>query len=173
MSELVPPEGKRVSALIEGRAPRHIHFRSGARAVACDEQLELHASDGRLIACFDAGTGALVLHSAGDLTLLSAGRLKLKSAEAVELDAPRVSSNCREFSLQAAEAEVEVTSWRLRAQRIVEHSTDVYRRVERVYETRAQSIRTIARRSLSFLAERASLVSREETRVDGKRVLLG
>ncbi|MEZ4233095.1 MAG: DUF3540 domain-containing protein [Polyangiaceae bacterium] len=131
------------------------------------------SSEGRLIACFDAKTGALVLHSASDLTLLSAGKLKLRGAEGIEIDAPEIRQTCREFELRADQASMNTTTWRLQAQRIFERSTDAYRRVERVCETRAETIRSVARRTLSFLAERSSIVSREETRVDGKRVLLG
>ncbi|MGE3674761.1 MAG: DUF3540 domain-containing protein, partial [Polyangiaceae bacterium] len=150
-----------------------LRFPSGARAVVCDDQLELVSSEGQLVACFNTTTGALTLHSMGDLTLLSAGKLKLRSSEAVELDAPVIRQRCKEFGLEAEEARLETTRWQLRAQRILERSTDVYRRVERVYETRAETIRNVARHGLNFLAERASIISREETRVDGKRVLLG
>ena len=79
-----PPGGHRVEALLSGRRSlRSLSFESGARAVACEDQLELISSEGRLIACFDAKTGALVLHSASDLTLLSAGKLKLRGAETI------------------------------------------------------------------------------------------
>ncbi len=170
----IPPDGNRATTLIhESLSHQHLTFAGGARAVALEDELELISAEGHLMARFDMRTGALVLHSTGDLTLATSGELKLRSAKALELDAPTIRQHCKGFELEADHATVETTSWRLQAQRIVERSTDVYRRVERVYETRAETIRSVARNTLSLLANRATLRSREETRVDGKRVLLG
>ena len=47
------------------------------------------------------------------------------------------------------------------------------RTVEGLLETRARRARTLVDRGLELLARRTSVVSREDTRIDGKRVLLG
>ncbi|MEZ4370728.1 MAG: DUF3540 domain-containing protein [Polyangiaceae bacterium] len=153
--------------------PRRLKLASGAQAVASGNQLEILDTKGQLVARFDSETGNLTLRAAGDLELVSAGALRLKSEQGVEIDAPRIAERCEQYSLKSREAELVVARWKLEASRIIERSTDVYRRVERVYETRAESIRTVARGALSLLAEKATLRSKEETRVDGKRVLLG
>ncbi len=169
-SDQLPPSG--VVQLSHARE-RRIRMASGAEAVARGNQLELLDKSGQLVARFDSETGCLTLQASGDLDLVSAGKLRLKSEQGVEIEAPRLTQRCEHYELVASDARVSVSRWRLEANRILERSTDVYRRVERVYETRAESIRSVARGALSLLAEKATLRSRDETRVDGKRVLLG
>lgn len=167
------PNGSPASGVVQLRPVARIRTTNGAEAIAAGNEIQLLDQRGRLMARFDAETGNLTLHAAGDLDLVSAGALRLKSESGVEIESPRVSQRCEQYSLESDDVQFTVSRWRLRASRIFEHSTDVYRRVERVYETRAESIRSVARGALSLLAEKATLRSKDETRIDGKRVLLG
>lgn len=161
------------SGVIPLASPRRLRLASGAEAVASGNQLEVLNDQGQLVARFDSETGTLTLHSLGDLDLVSSGALRLKGGRGVEIEAPSVTQRCERYTLETQDAHVSTSRWRLEASRIIERSTDVYRRVERVYETRAESIRSIARGALSLLAEKTTLKSKDETRVDGRRVLLG
>lgn len=161
------------SGVVQLRPIARARTTNGAEAIASGNQLQIVDQRGQLVAHFDAETGNLTLHAAGDLDLVSAGALRLKSESGVEIESPRVTQRCQHYSLESDDAQITVSRWRLQASRIFERSTDVYRRVERVYETRAESIRSVARGALSLLAEKTTLRSKDETRIDGKRVLLG
>jgi hypothetical protein len=61
----------------------------------------------------------------------------------------------------------------LRAERIVERAVDVYRDVEGTLQTRAGRMRTLVEDAFRLFARRTDVRSREDTAIDGKRVLLG
>ena len=148
-----------------------LHTPRGAAARLVDDAIELRSSAGTLIA-------RLV---GDDLELVAPRALRLSAGERIELDAPEIIAQGRDVTLAAArrleleapEATVEGGRWELRAERVVVRALDLLEQVERLYETRAGSWRRLVRRSAELVAQRTTIRSELETRVDGQRVLLG
>ncbi len=133
--------------------------RAGATATIEEEQIALRAADGTLVALYDAERGELVLSAPRDLKLRADdGRLSLRAAE---------------LDVRAERAQWAVGHWELGAERIIERSRDALRTVEGLLETRARQARTLVERGLELVARRTSVRSEQDTRIDGKRVLLG
>ena len=140
---------------------------SGASATAEGEVLALRDAGGRIVATLDGLTGELCLAAEGDLRLSApSGRVLVEAAGEVVLRGASLHVN-------AEEARLAVGHWELRAERIVERTTDALRTVEGLLETRAKHARLLVSRTLEILSRRATIASEEDTRIDGKRVLLG
>lgn len=131
--------------------PDEITTASGAVARSDGNVIEVRSPTGRLVATYDAERDALSIEGAA--------HLELSTAKSITIDTEAL--------------RMRVGSYELSAGRIVERSTDVFRTVERLLETRAKRARTIVDRLLELSARRTSITSEEDTRVDGKRVLLG
>jgi hypothetical protein len=131
----------------------------GATATVEGDAIALRAADGALVARYDAATGELLLSARTDVTVA----------------APRgtLSFQAETLRFAATQATVEVERWELRANRVVERAVDVFRTVEGLAETHAKRMRTLVERTLELSGRRTSIVSKEDTRIDGKRVLLG
>lgn len=52
-------------------------------------------------------------------------------------------------------------------------SCNVFRDVQALLQTRAGTVRSIAREGMSLFADRTTIRSKKDTAVDGERVLLG
>jgi hypothetical protein len=76
-------------------------------------------------------------------------------------------------TLDASSAAFAVGHWELRAERVVERITDVYRNVDGLLETRAKRLRTLVATTLELFGRRTTITSEKDTRIDGERVLLG
>ncbi len=145
---------------------------SGDRAELRGSALELRGAQGELLVRFHTETRELELVSAGDLTLRAPGTLRL-AAETIELNSTTTRSKAERLSLTAQEAEVAAGSLRLSAERVMSRAEEAYIEVERLLETRAARARLLVKSTLELFARRTSIRSEEDTRVDGKRVLLG
>jgi hypothetical protein len=124
---------------------------NGAVARVDGDTITLTSTSGRLVATYDASRDALLIEGAAGIDLTAQERVSIK----------------------AAVLEVEVGSYELRAQRIVERAKDAFRTIDRLLETRARRARTVVERLLELSARRTLITSEEDTRVDGRRVLLG
>jgi RNase adaptor protein for sRNA GlmZ degradation len=132
--------------------------KSGASAEVDGERISLHTADGVLIARYDAERRELTLTSPGDVALVAKRRMTLEAET---------------LAVKAGRAELEIGHWQLTAARIVEKTGDLFRSIEGIAETRARRMRTLVERTLELMGGRTSIISKEDTRIDGKRVLLG
>lgn len=141
---------------------------SGASARVDGDAVTVRDAEGRTVLRYDAATGALTLEAeAGDVRVAAPnGRVVLEARDAVTLRAERLEGNVREAVWTAGR-------WELRAVRIAERAEQVVRDVEGLLTTRAERARTIVRGAYDLVAGRTKIASREDTVVDGKRVLLG
>lgn len=132
---------------------------SGATTSVVGDTIDVRASDGTLVARYDAETGELTLSAKTGVTISARqGTLTLEGEE---------------LNFAATRARFEVEQWEVRASRIVERTIDVFRTVEGLAETHARRMRMLVERTLELSGHRTSIVSKEDTRIDGKRVLLG
>lgn len=100
---------------------------------------------------------AIALEAQGELS---------QRAERLSLDARTLEGNAKTAAWSAGE-------WKIRAGRIGERAGSVLREVEHTLEERAGRIRSVARGLFQVLSERTSMRSKDNTAIDGKRVLLG
>lgn len=163
--------------------------RTGRATVRAPGDLALAAPAGRITlqaatdVCIEAGRR--VVHRAkGDDGARSELRVESKGAtlEAPSLDVrvTRATGDIDEGTLRAktlrttAEKVVQVVdAWELRADQVREQARSVYRDVEGLLQTRAERVRTVVSDTLHMVAKRTRIRSKEDTSVDGRRVLLG
>jgi hypothetical protein len=178
-------------AMHRAPAERAIATAGGASAEVEGESLRIRDAAGRLVVAFDAATGALELSSRTDLRLAAPnGRVVVESGKDIDLDAGErivsrageselsidgagVAARAPSVTLEARSMSISAGSYELAAGRLVERATDAFRTVEELFETRAKHARSICERTLELIGRRTTISSQEDTRVEGKRVLLG
>ena len=131
-----------------------IKARNGSSARLEGTSIVVRNDVGEIVAVYDEATRTTrIVAPDGDLVLAAPkGRVIVESGVGVEVRTPR---------------------WELHADRIVEGAVDVYRDVKGLAQTRAHRMRTVVRDAYRLLAGRTSIISEEDTAIDGKRVLLG
>jgi hypothetical protein len=139
------PEGRIVIVYAHGRA-------------------EIVAPDGDLV--FSAPTGKVRISAGTDIEIDAKGNLTQRAGETSSVLATRIVQTASHIAQQAER--VEVT-----AARLVERTRDVYREATDLMETRAGRARTLVSDVYSLLSRRTTMASKEDTTIDGKRVLLG
>lgn len=154
----------------------------GTRAVVAGGGLEIRDNRGRLLVRYADGAATIEVPE-GDLTLSApGGRVAIRSAEDIVLEAAgelRQSAG-RRLTLSAgaivtsADSIVETASRVERtAERLIERARDVFRDVTELSQSRIGRVRAIIRDSYSLTSNRTTMTSKEDTSIDGKRILLG
>jgi hypothetical protein len=140
---------------------------SGASASVEGDRIALRDAQGRVVVTFDGATGELCIAAEKDLRLAApSGRVVVEAGSEVRLAGPS-------FVVSAAEAALAIGHYELRAERIIERTVDAFRTVDGILETRAKHARMLVARTLELFGRRTTIGSEEDTRIDGKRVLLG
>lgn len=107
-----------------------------------------------------------LLAEVGDLTLSAKGKVILNAGGEVVTEAPKVSTTADEVVERVGRHE-------RTAERIVESAQNVFKNATELLQTTAGRTRTIVEGDCDVHAGRTSIVSTEDTLIDGKRVLLG
>lgn len=102
------------------------------------------------------------------------------SAPSVEVSAHKASVHATEtetisdrLRVTASDALYTMGRYELRATRLLERVQDAFRDVENLLQTRAGRARTIVRDTMQIFSRRTTMASKEETSIDGKRIMLG
>ncbi|MCA9630209.1 MAG: DUF3540 domain-containing protein [Myxococcales bacterium] len=162
------------SADLEGGTQDRLTAPTGAYAEHRGSLLSLFDSSGRLLVRYDSESGALELRSPADLHLSAPnGSVRLSAAEHVELRAPRATIDADELALSGRATQMDFGRLELRGERVLSRVAEAFIDVERVAETRAKRLRTLVESTLELIAQRTTIRSAKDTRIDGKRVLLG
>ena len=165
-----------------------VRLPSGASARVANGAIELREASGALVVRYVDGS-AEIHAPRGDVTLAAPnGRVVLRSAHGVTIDAGddlRVEAREGSFRigramLFASEVVTAVTTashtvanYQLTAERIIERARDVFRDVRGLWQLRLGRARTVVEQTHSLHARRNVQVSQEETRIDGREILLG
>ena len=159
----------------------------GTTAEVVDDAIELRDGRGRLMVRYADGHAEIHAPS-GDLTLAAPGRVVLRSGSDVKIDAARnldVEAQSGEVKLGTAKLVARqvatsattmvhhVERYQLKAERVVEQAREAFRDVREVLQMRVGRMRTLVREDHTLHAKRNVMVSKEETKVDGERILLG
>jgi len=162
-----------VGVVHAARAPE-LATPSGATASAEGDLIALRNAAGTLLATLDGRSGELALRADADLRLSApAGSVRIEAAEALSLTASRGELDVGDLSARTDRTRWITGLWDLRTERLVERSKEAYRTVTGLLETRAKRLRTLVATTLELRGRRTTVASEKDTRIDGKRVLLG
>lgn len=156
------------------RAPNgQVRFQAGTD-IAFDATRDLVHTAGRRIALGSGPSAAEKpqLRVDAQTTSLRSDNLEVQSKKS-RFVSGRAEVLLRTLATTAEKIAVRVTDHELTATRVVERATEAFREVKDLLSTRAGRARTEVEGSLTFESGRTQLVSREETTVDGKKILLG
>lgn len=152
-----------------------LELRDGAVASLVDGGLELRDRGGRLLVRYCDGNAEIAAPS-GDLVLSSpTGRVVVRSALDVQVEAGRdlVQRAGRTVELSAGAIALTAQKYELAATRIFEKSRDTFRSVADLCDTRVGRARTLVSTLFTLKAQRTVMASKEETSIDGRKILLG
>lgn len=163
-----------VVGVLVGAAPQGLTV-GRARAEAEGGAIVVRDEEGRAVLRYDPETGGLELSATeGDLKLTArTGRVIVESGKELLLRAEVIESDAREVRTRAEYVGFSTARWDLRAGKITERARNVFRDVSGLLQTRAKRASLIAESTLSLFSRRTSVRSKEDTSIDGKRVLLG
>lgn len=156
------------------RAPNgQVRFQAGTD-IAFDATRDLLHTAGRRIALGSGPSAAEKpqLRVDAQTTSLRSDNLEVQSKKS-RFVSGRAEVLLRTLATTAEKIAVRVTDHELTATRVVERAGEAFREVKDLLSTRAGRARTEVVGSLTFESGRTQLVSREETTVDGKKILLG
>ena len=151
--------------------PVRERLRGGATLTVVDGVAEAHDEGGRLLLRYDGET--LELAAQGDLRLAASGRVTVASGEGIELKSDEVSLTAGRLTTTASVLVQRVERLETVAVRITEHAREAYREISELAQTRAARMRTLVEQSFSIMSGSTDMVSEEETRIDGDKILLG
>lgn len=166
-----PPSTHAPAAVVQ---PHAVHAADGARAVMVERGIELRDREDRLLVRYDSESGALTLSADADLNLLAPhGNILMQAGGTFNLSAQHTRLASPRLELESADADFAFGRIEVRGERLLSKLTDAFVEVERVAETRARRLRTLVETTLELVAQRTSIRSEKDTRIDGNRVLLG
>lgn len=143
-----------------------------ARALVEEGRIVVRGEGGDLIVSYDPALGLARVASSAVLALEATERLELKSKE-ITVDAARLTQRVGDLITEADRVTTSADRWDLRVNKLTERAKNAFRDVESLFQTRAGTLRSIAREGMSLFANRTSIRSTKDTAVDGERVLLG
>ena len=146
---------------------------------------EIAAPAGDLV--LSAPSGRVVVQAATDVVVEAARDLTQRAGHRAEVRAERLDVKVEEARMTAGQAAVVadriLTTARVVAQsverlevsatRLFEKTRETYREATGLLQTRAGRVRAVIEDAFSMTAHRTTITSKEETSIDGKKVLLG
>ena len=186
-----------VVGVLRAAQPLVVATPEGASASVEEASILVRDPSGAVVVVYDAARGeARIVADRGDLALsapsgrvvISAGLdVELRGGESVKIGAPEVECTAARATLHTTEAAISadrvrvsaeelvalVGRYELRAQRLFHKAIDAYYDVDGLLQTRAGQLRSVVKGAIRMFAKRTSVVSEEDTFIDGKRVLLG
>lgn len=172
---------------------------SGATAAVEGEAIVVRDPAGAIVARYDAGRSTLRIgEGLARVEIGSANGTVTIAARDIELNAESgtVAVAARDIALAAPEGKVAIAGrevdihastratvsaedmehtagrWEVGVGRLIERASEAYREAE-LTETRGDRVRTLAKTAFDVVAGRTTLLSDDDTVIDGKRVLLG
>lgn len=146
---------------------------AGASAQVEAGRIVIRDEGGTVLVSHDPAAGVTrVSASQTTLAIEATERLELKAKE-VSVEAERLTHRVADLVTDAERISTSADRWELRVNRLTERAKNAFRDVECLLQTRAGTLRSIAREGMSLFARRTSIRSEKDTAIDGERVLLG
>lgn len=153
---------------------QQVELEDGSLAEISSSSMELRSPEGRLLVRYNASLQRLELTSEGDLSLTAPnGSITLDAEQELNLKAPKGQLELGSMQLRSDHANFEFGKLELRSERLIGKLAESFVDITRIAESRVHRMRTLVKTSLELAAERTSLRSKQDTRIDGKRILLG
>jgi hypothetical protein len=169
MAEIRDPEGRVV-----------VRYACGAaEIVAPAGNLTLSAPEGRVVLksamgielCSGDAEEPQVLVGSSEVRV-DAARLDVKTEES-RVVTGRATVTAERIATAASVLTQQVERFELTATRLVEKTRDSFRDASDLAQTRAGRVRTVVKNAYALFARRTSVTSKEETSIDGSKILLG
>jgi hypothetical protein len=149
-------------------------FTACGTSVALDhEKIVIRDTQDKIVVVYDA-------ESKSAQVSVSHGKLNLQAGEELSLEAPIIricgqvtTFDSEQLQMNAKHVETTAQTWELTATKIVHQVQDMFQEVQGLLQTRTQRARMLVKRSLEFFSNSTAIQSKENTQIDGKRVLLG
>lgn len=123
-------------------------------------------------AAADRPSRAARLHLEGDRASVGARRLDVDTEHA-NVTASVVTALARRIATRVDSATLEARAYEVAVTSLVTKARDTLTEVAESIETRAGAMRSLVKGLFALHSERTALVSKEDTSVDGKKILLG
>ena len=123
-------------------------------------------------AAVDQPSRAARIHLEGDRASVGARRLDVDTEHA-NLTASVVTALARRIATRVDSATLEARAYEVAVTSLVTKARDALTEVADSIETRAGAMRSLVKGLFALHSERTALVSKEDTSVDGKKILLG
>lgn len=133
----------------------------------------LRDTQGQLVCEFDSVAGRLVVHARGELEVKTPEAALSFKADRIGFEAEEVTLRSSSFSAECERASWKAERWELRAMRIAERALDKLLDVEASVQVRAGRVRSLVGETWELLSRRTRMVSKENTSIDGEKILLG
>lgn len=135
---------------------------------------EIRDREGRLLVRYEDGHAEIAAPT-GDLRLAAPqGRVVIQAGTDIQLDtAGEVTVKAERFFTKVRVLAQHADRLEVSAGRILEKAREAYQDVEELLQTRAGRIRALVEDAYHLQSRRTSIASKEDTSIDGKKVLLG
>jgi hypothetical protein len=167
-AEIAAPAGDLTLAAPAGR----VVLRAGTDIAVDAARDVVHRAGRRLDLSAGDAASEPQIHLEPGVAEIAADRLGLR-AKAARVAARQVEVLAREVATTAERIATSAERYELTATRLVEKTRDAFRDVVELSQSRVGRARTIVRDLYSLTSRRSVMVSKEETSIDGEKVLLG
>ena len=172
---------------LEARRAARLELGDGAVATVEAGALELRDREGRLLVRYADGC-AEIAAPAGDLVLNApVGRVVVRAAKGVDIATERVhveaaeaelvagvvATSARAVATRAETIALAADCYELVANRLFERTKDAFRDVADLAQTRVGRARTLVESVFTLKTRRTVMASKEDTSIDGRKILLG
>ena len=136
-----------------------------------DGRAEIAAPSGDLV--FSAPSGRVVIQAGTDVVIDAPQDLKQSAGRKATLEAPQIGVTAERILTTAKVLSQSAERLEVSATRLFEKTRETYREAKGLVQTRAGRVRAVIEDAFSVTSNRTTLTSKEETSIDGKKVLLG
>jgi len=166
-AEIVAPEADLVLSAPEGR----VVLRAGTD-VAFEAARDVTQRAGRRVALGAGDQDAAQIEVEAEETRVVTERLEVE-ARASRLVTATAVMLARSVATTAEEVATKVERYELHATRIIEQAKDAFRDVSDLLQSRVGRARTIVEDSYALYTRRTVMASKDDTSIDGRKILLG
>jgi hypothetical protein len=164
-----------LTGVLHTRQEPRLQTPSGASAVldASGETLRLTDARGQLVCELNGTTGRLLVHARGDVEVTTSGPALRFNAARIAFNADQMDLRAKTLIARFEQATWTAERWELSATRLAERARDKIVDIENTLQLRAGRVRSLVSETWELVSRRTRMVSKENTSIDGEKILLG
>jgi hypothetical protein len=173
--QVLEDESAYLTGVLHTRQEPRLQTPSGASAEldAARETLRLSDAGGQLVCEFDGTTGRLIVHTRGEVEVTTSGAALGFNAARITFNADLMELRAKTLTAEFEQATWTAERWELRATRLAERARDKLVDIENALHLRAGRVRSLVSETWELVSRRTRMVSKENTSIDGEKILLG